>query len=59
LVVRVRSKKLEQKTKSSKTKTVTARRSANFKFDSWYTNAVLSIGVNARRDAVVRAPSER
>jgi hypothetical protein len=53
---RVTSKKLKSKPKMSKSKKAngarrkTARRPAGFKSDSWYANAVLSIGVKARAE---------
>jgi hypothetical protein len=51
---RVTSKKLKSKSKMSKSKKAagarrkTAKRPAGFKSDSWYVNAMLSIGVKAR-----------
>jgi hypothetical protein len=43
---------LKQKLKKSKpTKHKSARRAAKFKSDSWYSNAMLSIGVSAKAES--------
>jgi hypothetical protein len=43
---------LKQKLKKSKpTKRKSARRAAKFKSDSWYSNAMLSIGVSAKTES--------
>jgi hypothetical protein len=57
-VGRVTSKKCKQKLRIYKSKKEngvlrkTARRSAGFKFDSWYASAALSIGVRASADTI-------